>query len=321
MIGYHASHEQYPPSELLRLVQKAQEAGFQAASCSDHFHPWSEEQGQSGFAWSWLGAALQATALPMGVITAPGWRYHPAILAQACATLGEMFPDRFWVALGSGEILNEGIVGGKWPPKQVRNEILYESVEIIRSLWAGEEVTRSGLIRVEEAKLHTLPKRPPLLIGAAITPETAQWVGGWADGLITIAKAKEEMAQVVEAFRRGGGEGKPMFLQAQHSYGSSEETALRGAWEEWKTAIFESSVLAQLRTPAEFKAVASFVTPEDMREYVRISPEVEKHVQWLREDREMGFQQIYVHNVNREQEHFIRDFGEKVLPVLTPSAS
>ena len=138
IIGYHASHEQFTPSSLLTYAQLAEQAGFKALNSSDHFHPWSERQGQSGFSFAWLGAALQATSLPCGVVCAPGQRYHPAIVAQAVATLGEMFPDRFFVALGSGEASNEHVTGAGWPAKPVRNARLRESADAIRALLRGE---------------------------------------------------------------------------------------------------------------------------------------------------------------------------------------
>ena len=191
-IGYHASHEQYSPGELLRLVQRADQAGFQSAMCSDHFHPWGENQGHSGFAWSWLGAALQATSLSFGVVTVPGgWRYNPAIIAQAAATLAEMFPGRFWIAPGSGELLNEGITGQRWPHKAERNARLREACDVIRALWKGEMVTHHGLVTVEAGKLYRLPKEPPKIVGAALSPETAEWMGEWADGLITVVGPRE----------------------------------------------------------------------------------------------------------------------------------
>jgi G6PDH family F420-dependent oxidoreductase len=170
LIGYHASHEQLSPSELLGCVVAAESAGFQAAMCSDHFAPWSSRQGHSGFAWSWLGAALQATGLDFGVVNAPGQRYHPAIIAQAAATLSELFPGRFWLALGSGEASNEHITGGRWPPKAERRARLGEAVAVIRALLAGETVTHDGLVTVDQARLWTLPERPPRLIGAAVSP-------------------------------------------------------------------------------------------------------------------------------------------------------
>lgn len=321
-IGYHNSHEQFAPSHLLRLVQQAEQAGFQSAMCSDHYFPWSRQQGQSGFAWSWLGAALGATSLAFGVVTVPGgWRYHPAIIAQAAATLAEMFLGRFWIAPGSGELLNEHITGERWPHKAERNARLQEACEIIRALWAGETVTHDGLIRVEEAKLYTLPEQPPAIVGAALTPETAEWMGGWADGLITVAGPRERMQGVVDAFRRGGGDDKPIYLQAQHSYAPTEDQALQGAWEQWRAVSLPSSVLAELRLPEQFELAVQSIRPEDIVGKVRISADPERHLEWLREDVEMGFTEINIHNVNREQERFIDVFGEHVLPGLLSSST
>src|SRR5687768_10911242 len=174
--GFHASHEQVHPSELLAAVQRAEEAGFDAAMCSDHLAPWSERQGHSGYAWSWLGAALQATSLPFGVVTAPGQRYHPVVAAQAIATLAEMFPGRFWSALVSGEAVN-------------------------------------GLVTVDRARLWDLPTEPPMLVGAAVSEATARTVGGWADALVTINQPLDVLRRVLDAFREGGGDGKPVYLQ------------------------------------------------------------------------------------------------------------
>jgi coenzyme F420-dependent glucose-6-phosphate dehydrogenase len=183
-VGYHASHEQHAPSRLRSHLVAAEQAGFTARMCSDHFHPWSEQQGQSGFAWSWLGAALEATQLAMGVVNAPGQRYHPAIIAQAAATLAEMYPERFWLAVGSGQDLNEHITGEAWPRKADRDQRLLESVEVIRALWRGETVTHRGAVVVEDAHLYTRPERPPRLLGAALTPRTASGSGagptGWS---------------------------------------------------------------------------------------------------------------------------------------------
>ncbi len=315
-IGYHASHEQFSPSELLQNVQLAEQAGFQAAMCSDHFHPWSERQGQSGFAWAWLGAALHATRLPFGLVNAPGQRYNPAIIAQAAATLAEMFPQRLWVALGSGQALNEHITGTSWPSKAERNARLHESVTVIRALWAGETVTHHGSFDVVDATLYTRPVKPPLIIGAAVTPQTAEWVGSWADGLITIVQPRETMQEVVQRFQAGGGAGKPMYLQAQHSYAASESAARQGALEQWGTNVFPSAVLTELQLPQQFDQAAQFVRPDDLDRSIRISPDLERHIAWLQEDIALGFEHIYVHNVNRDQHGFITAFGERVLPAL-----
>ncbi len=315
-LAYHASHEQFKPSELLQYVQMAEKAGFTAASSSDHFHPWGVNQGQSGFSWAWLGAAMQATKLPFGVVCTPGMRYHPAIVAQAVATLAEMFPNRFWVAVGSGEALNERITGERWPIKADRNIILKESADIMRALWAGEKVTHHGKVRVEEAKLYTRPEIPPRMIGAAVTAKTAEWVGSWADGMITISRSPEKLRQVVEAFYRGGGKGKPMYLKVQLSYAKDEATARTSAYEQWRNNIFKSEVLSELYTPEQFDAASQFVKPEDMDSGVRISADPQQHIEWLQKDIELGFSQLILHNVNREQQQFIEVFGEKVLPAL-----
>jgi coenzyme F420-dependent glucose-6-phosphate dehydrogenase len=313
-MGYHASHEQFSPSALLALVKRAEAAGFQSAMSSDHFHPWSERQGHSGFAWAWLGSAMEATRLPFGIISAPGWRYHPAVIAQGAATLCQMYPERLWLALGSGEAINEHFTGQGWPAKAERNARLKECVEIIRSLFAGETVSHRGLVNAVECKLYTLPERPPLLIGAAVSPETAYWVGDWADGLITVNADRDELAKVVKAFWRGGGEGKPMFLQVALSWAPSEAEALSEAHHQWRSNVLGGEVNWILRTPAEFDHATRFVQPEHMRSSVLISENLTQHAEWLATYVEMGFSEIQLHNVGRNQEAFLEAFGKAVLP-------
>lgn len=313
-IGYHASHEQHSPRELLEYVRAAEAAGFQAAMCSDHIYPWSERQGHSGFAWSWLGAAMQATSLSFGIVNAPGYRYHPAIIAQAAATLAQMYPDRFWISLGSGEALNEHITGEPWPPKHERNERLLECATVMRRLWAGETVTHRGRIQVIDARVYSLPERAPRIFGAALTEATAQWMGGWADGLITVTGSK--LKSLIDAFRRGGGEGKPVIAQAKISWAASEEEALREAMEQWNTNVFPSSVAADLALPSQFEELAQSVTADQVRERVRISTSLEQHLEWIRQDRALGLSALYVHNVGRDQRGFIDAFAKNVLPAL-----
>lgn len=315
-LGYHASHEQFPPSELLKCVQAAEAAGFDAAMCSDHLHPWSERQGQSGFSFSWLGAALQASTLPMGTVTAPGQRYHPTMVAQAAATLLEMFPGRFWLAVGSGERLNEHVTGEPWPEKSVRNQRLLECATVMRALWAGERVNHEGLVRVRDAQLYTRPATPPLLLAAAITQETAYWAGSWADGLLTLAQEHDKLRRVVDAFRSGGGANKPMLLQVKLAYASSEEAAREQAFQQWRTNAAESHVLADLEMPQDFEAQAAHVTRKDMDKYVRISADLPQHAAWLAKDRELGFSEIHLHQVGKNQREFIDCFGQHVLPQL-----
>lgn len=318
-IGFHASHEQIDPASLLKAVVHAEQAGFDAAMCSDHFAPWNSKQGQSGFAWSWLGAALQATSLPFGVVNAPGQRYHPAIIAQAGATLAQMFPDRFWMALGSGEAANEHITGEPWPIKQVRNQRLGECVSVMRQLFAGETVTHDGLVTVDRAKLWTRPEQPPKLIGAAVSVETARWVGSWADGLITINQPHDQLIQIIDAFHSGGGEGKPVYLQIHLSYAENDETALGIAFEQWRSNVFSPPLCWDLELPEHFEEASRFVRKEDMSASVLISSEPARFVDWLGELASLGFDGLYLHHVGREQQAFIETFGELVLPQLRGS--
>jgi coenzyme F420-dependent glucose-6-phosphate dehydrogenase len=316
IIGVHASHEQFRPDRLLRLVQAAEAAGFDAGMCSDHWGPWSETQGQSGFAWSWLGAALATTSMPFGVVNAPGQRYHPAIIAQAAATLSVMFPDRFWIAIGSGQLLNEHITGERWPPKEERNERLREAADVMRRLWAGETVSHTGHVTVSEATLWTRPSTPPLLVGAAVTPPTAAWVAEWADALITVVQPDEQLDAVVEAFRSNGGNGKPMYLQIHLAYAPTDDEARAAAFEQWRQNTLPNSVMTELAQPAQIAAAAMHVTPDDLDGAVRISSDLGRHVEWLQRDVERGFDGLFLHEVGPEQERFVDVFGREVLPRL-----
>jgi coenzyme F420-dependent glucose-6-phosphate dehydrogenase len=317
LIGYHASHEQFPPSELLTYVTAAETAGFGAVMSSDHLTPWSERQGQSGFVWAWLGAALQATrTIPFGLITVPsGWRYHPVITAQAAATIAELFPKRFpWIAVGSGQALNEHVTGERWPSKSERNERLQAAVEIMRDLWTGRLVSRQGPIKVDEARVYTLPAELPRIVAGALSPTTAEWAGGWADALITINQPREKLIEIIDAFRRGGGQGKPLYLQAHVSYARSEEEARANAFDQWRSNAMTAAMSETLRLPEEFDEACAKIGPQDMDQHVRISSDPQRHVEWLQADVAVGFTEIYVHNVGRSQAEFIEVFGRKVLP-------
>ncbi len=315
LIGFHASHELYPPGALLGHVRRAERAGLRAAMCSDHFHPWTPRQGQSGFSFAWLGAALAATDLPLGTICCPFGRYHPAVVAQAAATLAEMFPGRFWLAVGTGQALNEAITGEPWPEKPERRQALREAAEVIRALWAGETVTRRGRVRVEAARLYTRPATPPPLFGAATTPETAEWVGSWADGLLTVSAEPDQLRKVVEAFRRGGGAGKPMYLQAMVGYDPDEERAWRAAAENWPVAVLGQDQLQALPTPEAMAAAAGEVTPADLKGRLRVSSDLGRHAAWLRGDLELGFERVFLYTITGNPEPFLDVFAEKVLPV------
>lgn len=311
-IGFHCSHEQHAPSVLLRLAADAEQAGFAHATCSDHFHPWSEAQAQAGFSWSWLGAALHATKLSFGTVSAPGQRYHPAIVAQAAATLAEMCPERFWLAVGSGEALNEAITGDPWLDKPQRNARLLECVDVMRALWRGETVNHEGLVRVHSAKLYTRPARPPLLFAAALSEETARWAATWADGLITVAGERDTMKRVLSAFRDNGGEHKPVFLQACVAYGRSDAESEATAVVQWRQSALTMSELADLRTPGEFDRASARVSPRAVLRHVRASADMSQQRAWIEQDLAMGFDRVYVHNVVKDHDAFFEACAERL---------
>lgn len=316
LFGYHASHEQFSPRDLLRWTRLAEEVGFDCAKSSDHFHPWSERQGQSGFAWSWLGSAMEATRFPIGIISAPGYRYHPAILAQAAATVEQMYPGRLTFAVGTGEAISESITGLPWPDKAERNARLGECVEIIRALFAGETVTHRGRVTAVEAKLYSRPDRPPPLLGAAVSESTAEWLGSWADGMLTVAAEPDTLRKMIDAFHRGGGVGKPIYLQVALSWAASIEEAEAQALEQWGPCAIGGEVNWDLRRPSDFDQASRFVTAEDVKQSVRVSADLGQHTAWLGEFAELGFAAIYLHPVGRHQQAFVETFGEKVLPAL-----
>ena len=314
--GFHASHEQHGPDRLLAHVRAAESAGFQAAMCSDHFHPWLPEQGESGFAWAWLGAALEATSLSFGTVCAPGWRYHPAVIAQGAATLNVMYPGRFWLAIGSGEALNEEITGLPWPAKAERTAQLAEIGGLMKRLWDGETVTHRGRVVVHEAKLYSRPGTPPRLFAAALSAETAAAVAPWADALMTIGGDIESVRDVVDAFRAHGGARKPIALQHVVSWAPTEHEAREQAFQQWRQSALDPAQLAELRTPAQFAEAATAVSRADVGKGVRISADLGRHTEWLAAYEPLGVDTVYVMNAGKNQEQYIEAFGARVLPQL-----
>jgi len=321
-IGFHASHEQVHPAALRDAAVRAEAAGFDAVMCSDHLAPWSEAQGHSGFTWTWLGAALQATrTVPMGAFHAPGQRYHPVVSAHAMATVAAMFPGRFpWVALGSGEALNEHVTGDRWPPKAARMERLRECVDVMRALWAGEEVTHSGHVVVDRARLWSLPDEPPQLVAGAVSAATAAWAAGWADGLITVNQPPDTLRRVIAAYRDAGGRGS-VRLQVHLAHGDDDAAALDVAYAQWRANCVPTSLAWDLETPEQFAAATRHVPPAAVAENVRVSSDPAQHAAWLRADLELGFEELYLHHVGPTQEAFIDAFGADVLPQLRGSGA
>lgn len=322
VLGFHASHEQIGPATLRDAVVRAEAAGFDAAMCSDHLAPWSATQGESAFAFSWLGAALQATSqIPIGQFHAPGQRYHPVISAQAMATLATMFPGRYpWVALGSGEALNEHVTGDRWPRKAVRMARLRECVDVMRALWRGEEVSHDGLVTVDRARLWTLPDRPPLLVAGAVSTETAQWAASWADGLITVNQPVDTLRAMVEAYRSAGGRGE-LALQVHLAWAPDEGAALATAVEQWRANCLPDHDLGwDLELPRHFEAATAHVPDDVVARAVLVSADVARHTAVAQDFLELGFSQLYLHHVGVEQEAFIDTFGAQVLPQLRAGA-
>jgi len=313
--GFHASHEQISPRQLLADVQQAEQAGFDMAMCSDHFSPWSEKQGHSGYTWAWLGAALATTSLRLGCVSAPGQRYHPAVHAQRIATLGQMFPGRFWVALGSGEASNEHITGDGWPRKEVRTQRLEECVDVIRRLLHGEEVTHDGLVTVDRARVWERADPVPELVGPAVSVESAARVAAWADGLVTVNQPVETLRQIVDAYRGAGGRG-PLALQVHLSWAATDEEALAIAHEQWGGNVFGPPISWDVETAEAFDVLWKHVQPEEVRGSVNVSRDLGQHRAWLAEYAALGFDEIYLHHVGQEQQAFIEAFGSKVLPEL-----
>lgn len=319
-IGFHASHEQFSPAELLNLAKQSERCGFEFIMSSDHLNPWSEQQGHSGFCWSWLGAALQTTSqVPFGTMAIPGgWRYHPVLIAQAAATLAEMYPERMdWIAVGSGEALNESVVSPKWPHKNERNARMKEGVEIIRALWNGETVTRTnGYHYTKNAKIWSLPPTSPKILGAALSPETASFLGDWADGMITVMQPDKKLKDIITAFRKNGGEHKPLYLQLQVSWHQDKEQAKQNAFDQWRNNLIAAEHSEDLNTIDAICEIAKSFTIKDLEGKVVISSDYNLFIQLIRKYIHMGFNTIILHNTGRNQAEFIEAFGSNVLPYV-----
>lgn len=313
IVCYHASHEQFSPSELLQFTVMAEQAGFEGIHSSDHFHPWSERQGQSGFSFSWIAAAMQATKLPFSMVCAPGQRYHPAIVAQAIATLCELFPGRINFELGSGEAVNEVITGEEWPAKKIRNERLLECVNIIRLLLTGNEVTHEGHVKIKGAKLYTLPKIQPRLLCAAISEETSAWAGKWADGLLTTAEQhSENNLKKIKAFSDNGGKNKPAYLQYAFSYARKKEVAEDEAFHQWRSNVLPREKLAGLRTVKDFDNAGENTAKEDVLKVMPVYTNMNAVFDKIEELKQTGAERIILHNISRQQTEFIEDYGKKI---------
>jgi G6PDH family F420-dependent oxidoreductase len=323
-IGYAAMLEQFHPTDLLDWCAQAEAAGFEAGfMVSEHFHPWTPQQGHSAFAWSFMGALGTRTSLPFGTgVTCPGFRYHPAVVAHAAATLGAMFPGRFWLGLGAGEALNEHIVGGKWPEIGVRSSMLFEAIEIINKLFTGEVVRHRGThYTLESARLYTLPEQRVPIYVATAGPLNAKRTGRLADGIITVGAADAKLQELWENYEIGAREagkdpaGTPKILQLHLSWARTEDEAVDNAMREWPNGGM-AFPKQDIRNPEDFAAMAKLVRPEHFANRMLISADLGRHITHIQHYLGLGFDEVHLHNVGREQAEFIDVFGREVLPQL-----
>jgi G6PDH family F420-dependent oxidoreductase len=300
-------------------LQAAEQAGFDFSVMSDHYFPWLEDQGHSGYAWAVLGAAAQAThRLPlMTMVTCPTFRYHPAVVAQKAATIGVLSGGRFTLGLGSGENLNEHVVGGGWPSPQVRHQRLGEAIRIIRHLFTGDYVNFSGRhFEVQRAKLYDLPDVPVPIGVAASGTESAQLAADQGDSLI----ATEPDASLVGDFNQAGGEGKPKYGQLPICYDPDEKAARARARRMWRWAAPGWPVMSELPEPRSFDAASSSVREEDIAQLVPCGPDLAVHVKAARKFTEAGFTHLALVQVGAEQQgQFIAWAEDELLPALRDS--
>ena len=312
-LGYAISSEEHRPLDLVRNAARAEEAGFGFALVSDHFHPWIDRQGQSPFVWSVLGGIAEATErLVVGTgVTCPILRIHPAIVAQAAATAASMLPGRFFLGVGTGENLNEHVLGQRWPATHVRREMLEEAVAVMRLLWEGRLAShRSRHFTVENARIYTLPEEPIDVLVAAGGIEAAELAGRIGDGLIGTAPD----AETVDAFEAEGGAGKPRYAQVTVCWAESEKDARRTALEWWPNAALKGPLGQELPLPSHFEEATGMVTEDDVAKVVVCGPDVDSHVELVEKYAAAGYTHVYVHQVGPDQEGFIEFYASELLP-------
>jgi len=312
-LGYALSSEERTPKELVAHARLAEEAGFEFALVSDHFHPWLDEQGQSPFVWSVIGAIAEATErLELGTgVTCPTMRIHPAIVAQAAATSACLMPGRFFLGVGSGENLNEHILGARWPSAEERLEMLEEAIDVLRKLWEGGLVEHRGKhYTVDRARLYTVPDEPPQIAIAAASERPAELAGRLGDALVSTAPD----AEVVKAFERAGGSGKRKIGQIHVCFADSREEAIETAFHCWPNAALPGELGQELPLPRYFRQVSSTLTREQVAEKVVCGDDPGAHREEIEKFADAGFDHVYVHQVGSDQEGFLRFYEREVLP-------
>jgi coenzyme F420-dependent glucose-6-phosphate dehydrogenase len=302
-LGLALSSEDHPPNELVRQAVVAERSGFSFCLISDHYHPWISKQGHSPFVWATLGGIAQATEkIYVGTgVTAPIIRIHPAVIAQAAATIGCMMPGRFFLGVGSGENLNEHILGDRWPLPDERLEMLEEAVEVMRLLWQGGEQTHRGKhYTVDHARVYTLPDELPGIFVAAAQPNAAELAGRIGDGLISTSPDEE----VVQRFEGSGGGGKRKLGMMHVAYDTDEQAALKRATELWPNTALKGSLGQELARPSDFEGAAQMVEESDVAETTPHGPDPTRYLEMIKQYDDAGFTHVYIHQIGDNQEEF-----------------
>lgn len=312
-LGYSLSSEEFDAPTLVAQAERAERAGFGFAGISDHFHPWVDAQGESPFVWGTLGAISQRTEgleVITGV-TCPTQRVHPAVVAQAAATAAQLLPGRFSLGVGSGENLNEHVIGERWPATVERQERLAEAIEVIRELWRGELTSHRGEhYRVENARLYSLPDEPPPLLVAVAGPQSVELAAELGDGIVGTAP----VAESVEQFRAEGGAGKPTYGQLHVCWAAEEAAARKTAHRVWPNAAITGGYMLEMTIPAHFEEAAENVREEDVADAVVCGPDPERHRAAIQEYLDAGYDHVYVHQVGADQEGFFDFYEREILP-------
>ena len=313
--GYFLSSEEHKPNQLVGYAQMAEQSGFKFVVISDHFHPWVSQQGESSFVWSVLGGIAHTTqrvAVGTGV-TCPIMRIHPALIAQAAATVADMMPGRFFLGLGTGEYLNEHIFGDVWPSIEARRKMLAEAIYIMRELWKGEEYSCNGTyFTVRDARIYTLPEKLPPIYIAASGPESAELAAEISDGLISTSSGDE----VVKAFKKNGGAGKPCFGSIKVCWAHSLEEAKETVKQWWPVSGVSGALHVDLPTPRHFEDVVEAMGKPKIPEDTILGPNPTSYLKAIQSLQENGYDHIYIHQVGPDQEGFLKFFKSELLPLM-----
>jgi G6PDH family F420-dependent oxidoreductase len=313
IIGCFLSSEEQGPKFLLQTARQAEEAGFPAVLISDHFHPWTNRQGEAPFVWSVIGAIAGTTHLRVATgVTCPTVRIHPAILAQAAATSQLLLDGRFSFGIGSGEALNEQVLGDRWPPADVRLEMLEEAVEVIRELWKGETVSHHGrYYTVERARIYSLPDSPPPILVSGFGPEATGVAARIGDGFVQTAPSSD----AIDSYREQGGKG-PAIAAVKVCWGPDEAAAGKLAYELWPTTGVPGELSQELPAPEHFEQAASIVTEEMVTSKIVCGPDPERHADALRQYLDAGFDEVYVNQIGDDQAGYFDFYRREVAPRL-----